>query len=158
MYFGRFCGLNLFLIKLTLICVYVCVCVCVCGGGGGVRLVNLSTPHCWFSLNNWESVKAVTLTFCSIQQLFIRDIRAKIGIANSPQSPYIGQNSHRGISDFRISQHKLIKLDKRNTSASKKLTMTSRRQIVRSLSFFLIYGYYHFYDLRYCCYFLVVVI
>ena len=43
------------------VCVRVCVCVCVCGGGGGVIL-----PR-WFSLNNSEMVKAVTLAFSNIQ-------------------------------------------------------------------------------------------
>ena len=33
----------------------------------------------------------------------MRDIRAKFGIPNSPESPDIGQNSDGGISDFRIS-------------------------------------------------------
>ena len=31
-------------------------------GGGGVIL-----PTCWFSLNNSETAKAVTLAFCSIE-------------------------------------------------------------------------------------------
>ena len=34
---------------------------------------------CWFSLNNLETVKAVTLTFCSIQKHSIWDIRGKFG-------------------------------------------------------------------------------
>ena len=55
------------------------------------------TPY-WFSLNNSETLKA----FGSIQKHFIRDIHAKFGISNSIQSPDIGQNSDRGISDFRI--------------------------------------------------------
>ena len=66
-------------------------------------------PPCWFSLNNSETVKAVTLAFCSIQEHFIRNIRAKFGISNSPQSPDIGQNSNGGIFDFRISGQSLIK-------------------------------------------------
>ena len=33
----------------------------------------------------------------------MRDIRAKFGIPNSPESLDIGQNSDGGISDFRIS-------------------------------------------------------
>ena len=37
--------------------------VCVCGGGG----VILTPSPCWFSLNNLETVKAVTLAFCNIQ-------------------------------------------------------------------------------------------
>ena len=40
-----------------------------------------------FLINNLETVKAVTLVFCSIQQLYIRDIRGKFGIPNLPQSP-----------------------------------------------------------------------
>ena len=32
------------------------------GGGGGVIL-----PTCWFSLNNSEKVKALTLAFCSVE-------------------------------------------------------------------------------------------
>ena len=48
-------------------------------------------------------VKVATLEFCSIQKHFIRDIRAKFYIPNSPQSPYIGQNSDGGICDFRVS-------------------------------------------------------
>ena len=92
-----------------------------------------------------------------ILTLSIRDIRAKVVIPNSTQSPDIGQNSDGGISDFRISGQSLIKvnyhnsrtsdgigmklgpvakLDKRNTITSKKLTMKSCPQIVTSLSFF----------------------
>ena len=74
-----------------------------------------------------------------------------------PQSPDIRQKSDRGIFDFRISGQSLIKenchnsrtsydmdvklglvtkLDKRNKATSKKLTLTSCRKIVTSLSFF----------------------
>ena len=102
-------------------------------------------------------VKAVTLEFWNIQYHCIRDIRAKFGIHNSPQSPDIGQNSDGGISDFRISGQSLIKenchnsktsddidmklgpvtkLDKRNKTTSKNLTLMSCRKIVTSLSFF----------------------
>ena len=45
------------------------------------------TPLLLAFLNNLETVKAVTLVFCSIQQLYIRDIRGKFGIPNLPQSP-----------------------------------------------------------------------
>ena len=79
------------------------------------------------------------------------------GIHNSSQSPDIGQNSDRGISDFGISGQSLItenchnsrtsddidmklgpvtKPDKRDKATSKKLTMTSCQKIVTSLSFF----------------------
>ena len=92
----------------------------------------------------------------------MRDIRAKVGIPNSPQSSNIGQDSDNTqeippISDFRISGQSLMKencynsrtsddidmklglgtkLDKRNKTVPKKLTMTSCWQIVTSLSFF----------------------
>ena len=80
-----------------------------------------------------------------------------MSISNFPQSPDIGQNSDRGISDFRIFGQSLIrenchnsrtgininmklgpvtKLNKRNTATSKKLTVTSYRQRVTSLSVF----------------------
>ena len=68
---------------LTLMCVFVCVCVCVC------VCVHVCVweegnfthhPPCWFPLNNLETIKAVTLAFCSIQYHFIRDVRAKFGI------------------------------------------------------------------------------
>ena len=77
--------------------------------GGG----DLST--CWFSLNNSEMKNAVTLVFCSIQYHFIRDIRANLGILNSPQYPYIGQISDKGIFDFRISGQSLIKVNCQNS-------------------------------------------
>ena len=77
--------------------------------GGG----DLST--CWFSLNNSEMKKAVTLVFCSIQYHFIRDIRANFCILNSPQYPYIGQSSDKGIFDFRISCQSLIKVNCQNS-------------------------------------------
>ena len=96
---------------------------------------------CWFSLNDSETVKAVTPAFCSIQEHFIRNVHAKFSIPNSSQSPDIGQNSDGDISDFHISDQSLInencrnsrtsndtdrelrpvpKLDKRNTVSSKK--------------------------------------
>ena len=117
---------------------------------------NFTHPS-WFSLNNSKTVKAVTQKFCSMQWHSIRDICAKFGIHNSLQSPDIGQNSDRGISNFQISGQFLIKenchnsrtsddtdmklgpvtkLDKRNKTTSKNLTLTSCRKIVTSLSFF----------------------
>ena len=38
----------------------------------------------------------------------MRDINVKFGLPNSTQSPYIGQNTDGGISDFRISGPCLI--------------------------------------------------
>ena len=114
-------------------------------------------PPCWFSLCNSETVKAATLAFCNILLHVIKDVCAKFGIPYLPQSPDIGQNSDEGISDFRISGQSLIKrncqnswtsndigmklgpetkLDKKNKTTSKNLTMTSCRKIVTSLSFF----------------------
>ena len=126
------------------------------GGRGGAEGVILPQPG-WFYLSNSETVKAVTLVFCSIQNHFIRDIRAKFRISNSLQSPDIGQNSDGGISDFRTLGQSLIKeschnsrtsdntdmklgpvikLDNRNKTTSKNLEITSSRQIVTSLSLF----------------------
>ena len=53
-------------------------------------------------VNNSETVKAVTLAFWSIQQHFIRDVRAKFGISNFAQSPDIGktQNGVFPVSGF----------------------------------------------------------
>ena len=56
-------------------------------------------PSC-FSLNNPETVKAVTLTF-------FRDIHAKFRNPNPPQSVDIGQKSDGGFPDFRISVQSL---------------------------------------------------
>ena len=106
--------------------------------GGGLNF----TPCCSFSLYKSERVKAVTLAFFRIQKRFSRDILAKFGIPNSPQSPDIVQNSDGGISNFGISDQSLInknchnsrtsnhidmklgpltKLNKRNTTTLKKL-------------------------------------
>ena len=107
----------------------------------------------WFSLINSEMVKDVTLAFCSIQWVFIRDIRVKFGIRYSAQFVDIRQNPDGGISDFRIfgqenchnsrSIHDIdmklgsvTTIDKRNTATSKKFDETSYRQVVTSLSFF----------------------
>ena len=38
---------------------------------------------------------------------FYRNIRAKFGVLNSPQSPDTGQNSDNSIYDFHISGHSL---------------------------------------------------
>ena len=63
-------------------------------------------------------VKAVILTFCNIQSFSIRDISAKFGIPNSPQSPDIGPNSAWGISGFWISVQSLIKENYHNSRTS----------------------------------------
>ena len=40
--------------------------------------------HYWFSVNNSKAVKAVTMTFCSDQQHFIRNMFAKFAIPSLP--------------------------------------------------------------------------
>ena len=105
-------------------------------------------------------VKAATLVFCSIQQHF-RDIWAKFGIPNSPESPDIGQNSDSSISNFRISGQSFIhkncqnsrtshdtdmklgqvtKLEKRNIATSKSFDYDVMLKNCDANVFFLIYG------------------
>ena len=101
-------------------CVCACVCVCVCGGAWGV----IFPLHCWFSFNYSETVKAITLEICGIQELFIRNIWAKRGIPNFSQSPDIEQNldARTLIYDqFRViwkpdSRYMVYKIDIFNTS------------------------------------------
>ena len=49
------------------------------------------------------------MAFYSIQEHFIRKIRAKFGLLDLPQSLVIRKNSDAGISDLRISDQYLIK-------------------------------------------------
>ena len=97
------------------------------------------------------------MAFFGLQQHFIRNVCAKFGIPQSPQSPDIGKNSDQGISDFRISGQSLIKinchisrtsddidmklrqvtkLNTRNKATSKKMMITSCQKIVTSLPLF----------------------
>ena len=93
-------------------------------------------PSSWFSLNNSETVKAVTLEFCSPKCHFIRDIHAKFVpvsrhceklkgcISNfqiSGQSFRIKncQNSRTG-NDIYMKLGPVTKFDKRNRATSKK--------------------------------------
>ena len=124
--------------------------------GGGVILFSS-----WFSLNNSKTVKAVTLEFCSMQKYFIRDICAKFGIHDSPESPDIVQNSDGSVSDFRISGQSLIKknchssrtssdidmklgpvtkLDKRNKTTSKKFDLDLMSENCDVIVIFWIFG------------------
>ena len=48
----------------------------------------------------------------------MRDIYAKVGIPNSPQSPDIGQNSDVDVSDFWISGQSFIKQNCHNSRTS----------------------------------------
>ena len=76
---------------------------------------------CWLSLNNSQTVKTVTLAFCSIYQNFIRDIHAKFGIPDLHQSPSIGQDG--GISNFRIYGRSLTKVNCHNSRTSDGIDM-----------------------------------
>ena len=107
-------------------------------------LVLLHPSPCWHSLNNSETVEAITFAFYRVKWLFLRDIHAEFGILNLIQSPNIGQNPKRMflISEFLVNfllkknchncrtsnsvDMKLgpaAKLDKRNTT-----TLTLRGQ------------------------------
>ena len=93
----------------------------------------------------------IILSPSSISLNSIRDIHAKFGIYNFPQSPDIGQNSDGGISDFRISGQSLIKenchnsrvrddidmklgpvtkLEKRNKTTSKKFDVSRNWDVI----------------------------
>ena len=76
-----------------------------------------------YSLDNSETVQAVTLAFCSIQYRFIVDICGKFGMSSSPQSPDIGQNSDRDYFDFRIFGQSLIKENFHNSRTSDDIDM-----------------------------------
>ena len=89
----------------------------------GAELSLLPPPLCWLSLNNSETMKAVTSAYCRILQPFIRDIGAKFGIPNSPQSSDIGQNSDVSLSYFRISGQSLIKENCHNSRTSSNIDM-----------------------------------
>ena len=78
---------------------------------------------CWFSLNDSETVKALTHAYCSSQQHFIRDIRANLGVPNLPQSPDTGQNLHEGNSGFRISGQSLTKENCHNSRTGDDIDM-----------------------------------
>ena len=91
----------------------------------------------------------------------MRDICAKFGIPNMPQSRGIGQNTDRGISDFQISGQSLIKenchnsrtsgdidmklgpvtkLDKRNKTTSKNFSNDVMLENCDAIVIFTIYG------------------
>ena len=101
------------------------------------------------------------MAICSIQQPFITSIHVKFCIPNFPQSPNIGQNSDRDISNFRISGQSLIKenyhnsrtgydidmklesvtkLDKRNKATSKKFDVTFISENCDIIVIFRIFG------------------
>ena len=68
-------------------------------------------------------MKAVNLASRSIQQRFIRDIFAKVGVPNLPRSPDIRQNSDGGISDFQTSGPTLINKNCHNSRTSYDIDM-----------------------------------
>ena len=62
--------------------------------------VEISFTLCWFFLINKEMSKGVTLTFDSIQQLFIRNFRVTFSIFKLLQSPDNGKNSYKVFQIF----------------------------------------------------------
>ena len=86
---------------------------------------------CWFFLNNLEAVEAVNLMFCSIQQLFIRDILAKFGTPNFSSFSNIEQNSEECNSNFRISGRSVST----NIVITRELVMILIRNLTESLKF-----------------------
>ena len=82
-------------------------------------------PFC-FSLNNSETVKTVTLAFCSNQRNFVRDICIRFDVLNWAQYLDNGQNLDRGIFDFRISGQSLIKENCCNSKTSNNIDMKVR--------------------------------
>ena len=72
----------------------------------------------WLFCSMTYLVCDTTLAFCSLQKYLIRDVRAIFSIPYSSQSPDIGQNSDRGISEFRISGQSLIKINCHNSWTS----------------------------------------
>ena len=92
-------------------------------GGGGFYLPPPPAPVGFQLITQTETIKAVTLVFCSIQKHFIRNIRIKFAIPNSSQSPDIGQNSDGVISNFRISGQSLIKENFHNSRTSNYIKM-----------------------------------
>ena len=84
---------------------------------------NFTPPPCWFSLNNSETVKAVTLAFCSIQYIALETFVPNLVSITRPQSADIGQNSEGGISDFWISGQSLINENCHNSRASDDIDM-----------------------------------
>ena len=129
-----------------------CVCVCVC-------MCNF-TPHCWFSLNYSETVKAVTLrigNFVAFSNISTESYVTNLVSLSLISLQILGKTHAGGISDFQIYGQPLVKLncqssrasgdidmklgpvtkhEKSSKTTSKNLTMISCRQIVTSLSFF----------------------
>ena len=85
-----------------------------------------------------KTIKVVTLAFCSNQELYIKNIRAKLGIPNSTQTPDTDQNSDQSFFYFWFSGQLFIvltvkthtklgpvnnrtKVNQRNTSSSTNL-------------------------------------
>ena len=82
---------------------------------------NFTLIRSWFFLNNLETVKTVALAFCSIWQSVIRNIHAKFGIGNPPQSPSIGKDGE--ISNFPIYGQSLTKVNCHNSRTSDDIDM-----------------------------------
>ena len=73
--------------------------------GGKITPSPPPSPAFWFSLNNSEALKAVTLKAVTFYWRHL----CKFGITNLPQSPNIGENSDGAISGLWISNQSVIK-------------------------------------------------
>ena len=79
--------------------------------------------HGWFSSNNSKTVKARTLTSCSVQKILIRDIRTISSIPNLSKLPVIRQNPRAGVSNFCISGQSLLNENCHNSRTSDDIEM-----------------------------------
>ena len=83
-------------------------------GGRGIILL-----PCWFSLNNSERVKPVTLEFFSIfPNIFVEKFLPNLASLTPPSLQIFGKNADGGISDFWLSGQSLIKENCHNSRAS----------------------------------------
>ena len=135
-------------------------CCARCYFNPNLRGTVILTP-CWFSLNNSEIVKDVTLAFCGIQfsNISLGTCVPNLVFLTHAVSRYwakfrrwyfrfpdfcsileqkLNKNCHnsRTSNDVDFKLGPVTKLDKRNTIRSINFTMTSDQQILKSLSFF----------------------
>ena len=111
---------------------------------GGWRVILPPLPHsCWFSLNNLETVKAVTLAFAVFSSILLETFIPNLVSLTSSSLQILGK-TQTGYFRFRISGQSFIKenchnsrvsadidmklgpvtkRDKRNKATSKKVTM-----------------------------------
>ena len=86
----------------------------------GVILHHSSPPPpsaslCWFSLNNSETVKAVTWQFAAFSQILLKTFVPNLVFLTSASRQILGKNSDGGIYDFQKSGQSLIKINCHNS-------------------------------------------